>query len=142
VLPELRTIWEKCETVADNWSAKDFARWSESYYKIPVFLQRMHQAGVLLTTGSDVPNPWVIPGESLHQELELLVEAGFTPSQVIRMATLDAAKALGLESTIGSIAAGKQADLVLLTQNPLDDISNTRSIAWVMEDGDLITRDK
>jgi imidazolonepropionase-like amidohydrolase len=89
---------------------------------------------VLLTTGTDLTNPWVIPGESLHQEFELLVAAGLSPSEVLKMTGENAARALR-SNDIGLIEAGRLADLVLLAANPLDNIGNTRSIRWVMKAG-------
>ena len=138
VLAELRKVWEACGTLTDNWTEDDFERWSKAYGKIQEFLLKLNDAGVLLTTGSDVPNSWVIPGEGLHQEFELLVEAGFSPKEVIQMATINGARALGLDAEIGSIDVGKQADLILLSKNPLEDISSTRSIQWVMVDGEVV----
>jgi imidazolonepropionase-like amidohydrolase len=82
-------------------------------------------------------NPWVAPGASLHRELELLVSAGIPSLEVLRMATRNGARSLGIESEVGTIAVGKMADLVVLTADPVADIRNTRRIAWVMQGGNL-----
>ena len=103
------------------------------------WVKRLHDSGVPLTTGSDVTNPWVIPGESLHQEFRLLVDAGIAPSDVLAMTGANAARALG-QSDVGVIEPGRRADLVLLTANPLLDIENTRRIAWVMNGGRIASR--
>jgi imidazolonepropionase-like amidohydrolase len=100
----------------------------------------LHEAGVKLLAGSDVPNPYVYPGSSLHDELALLVECGLTPAEVLRMSTLEAAEYLGLSDTLGTVAEGKIADLVLLDANPLVDIANTRSIAAVIVNGRMHTK--
>ena len=99
----------------------------------------MQHSGALLTTGTDLTNPWIIPGESLHQEFELLVEAGLSPSQVLKMTGENAARALRSRD-VGLIEPGRLADLVLLTTNPLNNIANTRSIQWVMKGGEMVSR--
>ena len=96
---------------------------------------KLFRAGVPLLCGTDSPEPHVTPGYSLHQELELLVESGLPPAAALQAATLNNARALREEEKIGSIAAGKLADIVLLTANPLDDIRNTRKIEWVIRSG-------
>ena len=76
---------------------------------------------------------------SFHRELELLVESGISVADVLTIATANGAKALKLSETTGSIEAGKDADLVLLRENPLEDISNTRSIERVVLDGRVLS---
>lgn len=88
--------------------------------------------------GSDTGNPFVVPGASLHEEMELLVTAGWSEAEVLRAATLDAARHLGIVRTAGSIAVGKRADLVLLAENPLEDIRHTRTIERVFLAGDEV----
>ena len=100
----------------------------------------LNDAGVLLLAGTDVGIPTLVPGISLHEELVLLVEAGLTPLQALRAATLNAARVLGLADTLGTIESGKLADLVLLEANPLADISNTQRIRAVVADGRLYRR--
>lgn len=90
-----------------------------------------HRAGVPVLVGSDT----IIAGPRLHDEMALLVQAGLTPAQVLRAATLDAAQFMGLGSEYGSIAVGKRADMVVLAANPLADIGATRQIAGVMVNG-------
>jgi imidazolonepropionase-like amidohydrolase len=94
--------------------------------------------GVRLVAGTDIPNPWVIPGASLHRELELLVSAGIPPQVVIQMATKNAAEALGIVGEVGTVEVGKLADLVVLTSNPLDQIGNTRKIEFVVQRGKVL----
>ena len=77
----------------------------------------------------------VTPGFSLHQELEMLVESGLPPAAALRAATLTNATVLGEKDRLGSVSAGKQADLILLSANPLDDIRNTRRIELVIHSG-------
>jgi len=101
----------------------------------------MHRAGVPFMAGTDTaPGVYIIPGFSLHDELANFVEAGFTPMEALQTATSNPAKFLGLESSFGSVEAGKTADLVLLTANPLEDIHNTQKISAVIADGRLYDR--
>jgi imidazolonepropionase-like amidohydrolase len=81
-----------------------------------------------------------IPGESLHQELELLVSAGLTPGEVLRSAPRNGARALGREADFGTIEPGRRADLVVLTRDPLVRIEDTRSIERVMQGGRWVGR--
>jgi len=95
---------------------------------------------VKILSGTDIPNFQLVPGASLHHELELLVESGIAPLEVIRIATSNGAQALGIVDEVGTIEPGKQADMIILTANPVDDISNTRKIEAVMDDGRFVDR--
>ncbi len=100
-----------------------------------------HRAGVPFLAGTDTaPGVYIMPGFSLHDELANFVEAGFTPMESLQTATSNPAKFLGMESSYGSIATGKVADLVLLSANPLDDIHNTKKITAVLANGRLFDR--
>ncbi|HEY0081854.1 MAG TPA: amidohydrolase family protein, partial [Pyrinomonadaceae bacterium] len=92
---------------------------------------RLHRGGVPLIAGSDL----VVPGHSMFRELELLVRAGLSPLEAIRAATLVPARALKLERELGTIEAGKRADLILVAGNPLDSISNIRRVKYVITSG-------
>ena len=85
-----------------------------------------------------IPNFQLIAGESLHHELELLVEAGISESEVIKIATGNGAESLGILNQTGTIDKGKQADMVVLSSNPLKEISNTKEIEAVVSDGKII----
>jgi imidazolonepropionase-like amidohydrolase len=95
----------------------------------------MKEAGVMILAGTDVGNPMLIPGISLHQELKLLVEAGLTSAEALQTATLNPARFLGATDSLGTIEVDKLADLVVLDKNPLKDISNTRAINGVIKNG-------
>lgn len=107
---------------------REFAKYQE-------LTGKLYRAGVQLQVGTDSPEPHVPPGFSLHQELEMLVESGLPPAAALRAATLTNATVLGEQKQLGSIAAGKWADLVLLNANPLEDIRNTRQIELVIRSG-------
>jgi imidazolonepropionase-like amidohydrolase len=98
----------------------------------------LRDGGVPLTTGTDLTNPWVIPGESLHREFELLAETGLSPGEILRMTGVNAARALR-RSDISMIEVGRRADLVLIRANPLVDIRNTRRIGWTMKGGHVVS---
>jgi imidazolonepropionase-like amidohydrolase len=99
--------------------------------KLNKVLLDMQRAGVIILAGSDGGKP----GESLHQELELLVAAGLTAAQALRSTTLDPAKYLNAAASLGTVEEGKTADLVILDGDPLADIRNTRKIAAVVLGG-------
>ena len=98
----------------------------------------MHRAGVHILTGTDAPLRNSPPGFGLHEELALLVQGGMSPFDVISAATIEPARYFGMLDSLGTVAPGKLADLVLLDGNPLLDIRQTRRIAAVMIDGRLI----
>ncbi len=97
--------------------------------------KKLYDGGVPLAAGSDLPNPWVIPGVSLHHELRLLHSAGIPPLEVLKIATSGGAAALGLESEIGSIEPGKIADLIVLASDPSKNLQATRAISHVFLGG-------
>ena len=101
---------------------------------------RLNRAGVQMLAGSDCPNPFVYPGFSLHDELGLLVRSGLTPAEALRTATINPARFLGVTDSLGTVASGKVADLVLLDANPLTDIANTKRIRAVIQGGRLWNR--
>jgi len=93
-------------------------------------------AGGLLLAGPDpTGNGGVIPGFGDQREIELLVEAGFTPEEAIRIATLNGATYLGLADRIGSIAPGKNADLVVVAGDPSRTIADIENVEIVFKDG-------
>ncbi|MEZ6097107.1 MAG: amidohydrolase family protein [Pirellulaceae bacterium] len=105
-------------------------------------IKPLHDAGVPLLAGTDCLNPFCLPGFSLHDELELLVEAGLSPTESLRTATINPAIFLGKTDSHGSIEPGKVADLVLLDANPLENIGSTRKIHAVVLNGRLITNEQ
>ena len=100
----------------------------------------LNRAGVPILAGTDLANPYVYPGFGLHDELGLLVRAGLTPAEALRTATINPARFLGVTDSLGVVAPGKIADLVLLDANPLQNIANTRKIRAVIQGGRLLDR--
>ncbi len=103
-------------------------------------VRALHRAGVPLLAGTDSKDAFVVPGFSLHQELELLVQAGLSPLEALRTATLNSAALLDLARERGAVEKGRAADLVLLDANPLEDIRNTRRIYGVVKGGKYFSR--
>jgi imidazolonepropionase-like amidohydrolase len=93
----------------------------------------LHKIGVPLVAGTDQ----VVPGHSLHRELELYVKAGFTPMEAIQAATIVPARAMKMDHEVGTIERGKRADLIITDSNPLDNISNIRHVKYVFTNGEI-----
>lgn len=95
-----------------------------------------YDAGGLLTVGTDpTGNGKVIAGYGNQRAIEMLTEEGFTPLEAIKIATYNGAMALGHEKEIGSIEAGKEADLIVVDGDPSRNISDIRKVVWVFKDG-------
>jgi imidazolonepropionase-like amidohydrolase len=104
-------------------------------------VRRLHAAKVPFLAGTDTPaGVDVIPGISLHLELQRFVVAGFTPLEALQAATLNPAKFYGATKDFGTVEQGRIADLVLLHENPLKDIANTRTVTAVVADGRYISQ--
>jgi hypothetical protein len=97
----------------------------------------LHRAGARLLLGSDAPQVFNVPGFSVHHELDLLVAAGLTPFEALVTGTTAPAEFLGTNT--GSVQNGRDADLILLDANPLEDISNSRRIHGVMLRGEWLS---
>jgi imidazolonepropionase-like amidohydrolase len=97
--------------------------------------------GVLILAGTDVNNPFCVPGFGLHQELINLHNAGLTNLQVLQTATINPAIFLYREKELGTVETGKLADLVILEDDPLSDISNTQKINAVIVNGKYLSKD-
>ncbi len=132
--------WEKNNPVPKNVSEQDMAERRQAFEKMVDVVRVMHKAGVQMLAGTDPPTRDVFPGFSLHDELGLLVAAGFTPREALETATANPAKCLGLSGSQGAIEKGKTADLVLLEADPLADIANTQKIAGVVVAGKFLAR--
>ncbi len=135
--PAVRSYWESSLRTAgghdDAWRAKrrvslEHARW---------MTRELARRKAVLLTGSDAGTPFVVPGASLHEELALMVEAGLSPLEVLRAATVVPARFMK-RADMGRIAPGAVADLVLLSGNPLEDIRNTRRVVGVYLQGRLV----
>jgi imidazolonepropionase-like amidohydrolase len=136
--PAVRSYWESSLRTAaghdDAWWTKrrvslEHARW---------MTRELARRNAVLLVASDAGTPFVVPGASLHDELALMVEAGLSPLEALRAATVAPARFVK-RADMGRIVPGAVADLVLLSRNPLDDIRNTRRIVGVYVNGRLVT---
>ena len=102
--------------------------------------KNLYDRGGIILLGTDTNNPFIVPGFSIHDELFNLVEAGLTPYEAIKAGTYDAAEFLNILEEAGTVEENKNADLVLLDGNPLDDIANMKKIEGVMLMGRWISK--
>jgi imidazolonepropionase-like amidohydrolase len=123
-----------------GWGTEDFAAFRLSRARQDLFLRLFLADGGIVATGTDAANQMLIPGYSLHREMELLVSAGMEPRTALQAATRNGALLLGVDS-LGLLAPGKVADLVVLSRDPLADIRNTLAIEQVMTRGQLVSSD-
>jgi imidazolonepropionase-like amidohydrolase len=103
-------------------------------------LLALNESGALLMSGTDAPSSGMVPGFSLHDELVTMADVGLSPFEVLKTSTTNPALYLGELDEVGTVEVGKRADLVLLEENPLDDVTNTRQIAGVMARGRYFDR--
>ncbi|MHA2295156.1 MAG: amidohydrolase family protein [Candidatus Hodarchaeales archaeon] len=111
---------------------------AEIYAKM---IRALHAAGAGILLGTDTGNTFVFAGFAVHEELQYLVNlGGFTPYEAIRTTTINAAESLDKLDVFGTIRAGKRADMILVDENPLDDIENIKKIAGVVLRGTWIQK--
>jgi imidazolonepropionase-like amidohydrolase len=131
----LQAFWKTFRELPDEPGVR--ALLAQAYTRFVELVRMAHRERVRMLVGTDVAATYLIPGFSVHDELEKLVEAGLSPAAVIVAATRNAADSLGRLGELGTIEKGKSADLLLLDANPLDNIANTRRIAAVVANGRL-----
>lgn len=102
----------------------------KSYRRMLDMVRALHDAGVTIVAGTDA-----LPGFALHRELELYVQAGIAPKDVLRMATLTAAQVAGRDKDLGTIEPGKLADFIIVEGDPTTNISDIRRVVTVVKDG-------
>lgn len=136
VPPFVRATWGPWGSPAPEEAARN-ARTLDLY---DTFIRALHEAGAPVLAGSDTGNPFVVPGASLLDELDHLVRLGFTPAEALRVATVDAARFLGLRESTAGVAAGQRADLVLTDENPLNNMHTLRTPFAVVAHGRFLPR--
>jgi len=134
-----RSNWQ-CDRRASHVPEEEAPARKRLLEKYLALANEAHRAGVPFLAGTDFGIPYVIPGFSLHDELALFVEAGFTPMEALQTARVNPAKFFRLVDSLGTVEKGKIADLVLLDANPLQDIHNTQKINAVVVNGRLIPK--
>ncbi len=120
--------------------ADDYAMVARAFERMKEAVRRLHAAGARIHTGSDTLIPFVVPGASLHRELRLLVEAGFTPEEAIALSTRDSAGDLGVPG-LGEIRSGAPADLLVFREDPTVSLDALDSLVAVVRDGRLYPRE-
>ncbi|MGK7391059.1 MAG: amidohydrolase family protein [Candidatus Cyclobacteriaceae bacterium M2_1C_046] len=129
---------EMSRTILSRLLGSDSIPLFESFFKkIMGSNKKILDTGVNLVVGTDTggSSPYILPGISVHEEMKILQISGLDPLDIIKISTLNAAKMIGRSESLGSIEKGKVADLILLQNNPLEDIANTLSIHEVIKDG-------
>ena len=134
---QLQKWIEQKTSMTSQASAEDRRKFLQLRRRI---LKALFDGGVPIALGSDAPQTWNVPGFSAHRELKMLVTAGLTPFQALQSGTINVARYFGTDSSAGTVAKGKRADLVLLDANPLQDIGNSSRIAGVMVNGRWLSR--
>lgn len=130
----VRDIWRGM--IHPNNAAYRAIRENTFYKKL---LKALHERDGNLILGTDCPNPFVIPGFSIYEELQLFVDAGLTLYEAIKCGTYDAAVSLDSIPQFGTVEVGKRADLILLNNNPLDSVTNVQDRIGVMARGNWYT---
>jgi imidazolonepropionase-like amidohydrolase len=133
--------WQEVRKKQDQFATPaEFELRNQLFARSSQVVAKMQSAGVGVLAGTDSAAPELIPGYSLHEELALLTEAGLSPMQALQTATKNPADFMGVIQKQGTIEAGKNADLLLLDANPLDDIRNTKKIRALVIHGKLLDR--
>ena len=137
-----RQLWEKvAERFSGAISPEAKITLKQSYEQDLRLVKMFDQAGVPMLAGSDFGGQWQIAGFDLHQEFDELAAAGLSPLTVLQMTTLNAARFYGREAAMGSVAQGRDANLVLLNANPVESVGNLHTIDAVVRNGTLLSRD-
>ncbi len=136
-LANLKEFWELDIWHRDDLTQYDRDLWEQGYRNAQHLIKAFVDAGGKLHAGTDCAS-FCVPGLSLHQELELLVDAGITPLQAVQAATIWSAKLMRMEDRIGTIEEGRTADILILDANPLENIRNTRTISRVISRGRML----
>jgi imidazolonepropionase-like amidohydrolase len=136
--PVMLENWRTVMNYELIYTPDDFARAKAVWPKLLELTRRAWEAGVPMTIGTDLGNPYVAPGVSMSREMALHVEAGVPAWAVLRMATSDAADILGIGERTGRIAEGKEADVAFLAADPSADVANAARVRAILNNGALL----
>lgn len=125
--------WKSITSQADPGEVSPFRKQYSDW--MLMMAGKVHKTGIPMMAGTDTPIGFLTPGLSLHEELVVMTEAGISPAEALKTATINPAKYFNLENELGSIKETYWADLVILDANPLDDIRNTQKIFGVVKQG-------
>jgi imidazolonepropionase-like amidohydrolase len=123
--------WPIRQMIASNMGGNAEAKKQQVLYNI----SQLHEAGVTVMMGTDAGNLTMFPGYSAHKKLDFMADAGMSPAEILQSATIIPARFLNMDDTMGSIAEGKVASLILLDENPLENVSHTQTLSRVMLEG-------
>lgn len=135
VHPDMRANWDSGFRFDAGWGPDDYRRARAVWPKVLELTRRMAAAGAPMTIGTDMANPYVAPGASVAREMALHAEAGVPTWQVLRMATSDPARILGLDQRLGRLAPGMEADIVFLGADPVASVEAVGDVRLVVVDG-------
>jgi len=134
---EIRDKWNKIINEMDDdlsGSSQDYSNWQMGVVNL------MNKNGINFMAGTDTPIYFLTPGLSLHKEIQILVKSGLSNIEALKSSTYNPSKYFGLQHKLGSIKEGQIADLVILSENPLKNIENTKSIEVVIKNGNYLNR--
>jgi imidazolonepropionase-like amidohydrolase len=115
-------------------TSADWELWRKGYKNLQGLIKQLVSAGVRVLPGT-APHSYVMPGLGMHQELQLFADAGMTPMQILQSATVWSAEFVRQDKDLGTLTAGKIADIVILKQNPLENVRNLRAVDTVIQGG-------
>ncbi len=142
VHPDMVTNWRTVFRFDLGWRPDDYRRARAVWPKVLELTRRMYEAGVPMTIGTDLANPFVAPGISMSREMALHREAGIPSWAVLRMATSDAARQLGIGDRVGRLAAGYEADMFFIGADPRSDLSRLADVRAVVNNGELLSPER
>jgi len=137
----LLDTWGPDNALTGMYTVEDFEKEKRVFARHLELVGEMHRSGVQLMPGTDAVDPYIFPGSSVHDELELFVQAGLSPMEALQTDTWNPARYLEMTDSLGSVAVGMIADLVFLDADPLEDIRNTTQIWAVVLDGEVLDRE-
>lgn len=133
-LPDtVEAMWKKITSAVDPSEVTGFRKQYSDW--MLMMAGKVHKAGIPMMAGTDTPIGFLTPGLSLHEELVVMTEAGISPAEALKTATVNPAKYFNLENELGSIKESYWADLLILDANPLEGIRNTQKIFGVIKQG-------
>ncbi len=130
---KLQKIWAKKEKYLKNYSKGDSI--------MLLNLDLLNKNGIQIATGTDAGNIGTMHASSYYQELAWMKEGGMSPADILKASTIQVARTFGVENTLGTIEIGKIADMLLLDENPLEDINNLNSLTHVIKNGEVLMVD-
>ena len=140
--PDMLANWRQGFRFDLGWQPDDYRRARLVWPKVLELTRRLYEAGVPLTIGTDLANPFVAPGLGMSREMALHAEAGIPAWAVLRMATSDAARVLGFGDRLGRLRPGYEADLLFVGADPRADLAHVADVRAVVNNGVLLSPER